>query len=140
MTKIDFSSVTKQLTDVGIEVRQHDGIWTTSFKFDAKWQQPAMLVLPDESDYFVAFSPVISKKLEVTTFEGLSIDALRAILRAQSKILLAKFEVWSYQDKTQYSAVSPCSTVNFDGGKLRRRLFACATLAFDIRNDLNEIE
>jgi hypothetical protein len=145
MSGLDLSTVTKALENEGLEVHadENDGVWSMSFEFNAR-KQPVILSAPrsppDESifnHYLLAISFIKSDRLQ-GTIDELSETTLRTVLKVQAEVLLAKFDYWVSDNTTYYVAVSPCSIVNVDGPKLRRRLEACAELASRIRAALLE--
>ncbi|HEX4423001.1 MAG TPA: hypothetical protein VH165_34025 [Kofleriaceae bacterium] len=144
MSRLDYVAVTRALKEDGLEFHadEETGVWTMSFEFNAR-QQSVMLSAPSAepsifSQYLLAVSFISSAYLE-GPLDSLSPDILRTVLKAQSEVLLAKFDYWSVEGKTHYVAVSPCSIVAFDGHKLRMRLESCADLAARIRAALLEL-
>jgi hypothetical protein len=137
---VDAKAVTAALTAEGLHVSPDEErfSWALSFEVLAR-EQAAVLVLPPGAEYFIALASIRSPKL-AGPFETLSIETLRTIIKLQStnNNLLAKFDVVSTSNFTLYIAISPCSVVNWDGTKLRKRLHACAELAAQIRLSLQE--
>lgn len=145
MSGLDPSTVTRALESEGLEINtdENDGVWSMSFELNAR-RQEVILSAPSSppgesifSHYLVALSFIDSDRLQ-GPIDELSTRTLRTVLKAQAEVLLAKFDYWSSENTTCYVAVSPCSIVNVDGPKLRRRLEACAELASRIRAALLE--
>jgi hypothetical protein len=148
MSGIDPAEVTKALESEGLafEANETSRVWSMTFEINAREQQAllsAPFSSPDESvntQYLVAMSPIVSDRLK-TPLEMLSTATLRTLMRAQAEVLLAKVDYLnSDSGDIIYFAMSPCSIVNVDGPKLRRRLEACADLASRIRAALLEPE
>jgi hypothetical protein len=145
MSGIDPASVTQALVSEGLEVNadEEEGVWSMVFEVNTR-NQTVILIAPssppDESvfsHYLLAVSRVVSDRLELP-IDQLPASTLRTLLKAQAEVLLAKLDYWTIERKTSYVTVSPCSIVNIDGAKLRRRLEACADLASRIRAALLE--
>lgn len=146
MSGIDGAAVTAALKDEGLEVHadEEEGQWGMSFELNAR-KQYAVLIAPqslrDEpmlNRYFLAISFIESDVLN-KAIEQLPAEVLRTLLKVQAEVLLAKIDYWGLDDEPIYAAISPCSVVNVDGPKLRRRLEACADLAARVRAALMEL-
>lgn len=133
---VDASAVTRALEAEGLRVDADEAhmFWALRFEVYAR-PQTAILVLPPDSEYFVAMTLVNSPALN-RPVEELPATTLSTIIKLQSDEMLAKFVVLklrSVASASTYATASPCSRRQWDGRKLRLRLEACATLAAQIR-------
>jgi hypothetical protein len=113
---------------------EHQRFWSVVFDFQAK-TKTAFLFLPEGGEYFIAFSPIISERLQ-GKLEDISVDTLRTVIRTASGSMLTKFEYAESDRGTVFVAMSECSTDGFTGKKLHRRLEACARLAVRLEDAL----
>jgi hypothetical protein len=136
---VDASAVTRALEAEGLKVAADEAHMFWALRLEALARpQTAILMLPPESEYFVAAALVNSPALSGPVDE-LSAATLRTIIKLQSDEMLAKFVVIRLRADTgdpTYATASPCSRRQWDGRKLRLRLEACATLAAQIRGAL----
>jgi hypothetical protein len=117
-----------------VEADEAHLFWALRFEVYAR-PQTAVLILPPESEYFVAMTLVNSPALQ-RPIEELPATTLSTIIKLQSDEMLAKFVVLRLRSEPSaltYATASPCSRRQWDGRELRLRLEACATLAAQIR-------
>lgn len=130
--------VTAALKETGlkVEVDEDKLVWRMGFTINAI-DHPTLLMVLSGSNHFWAVAPIISDRLRAP-FSSLSAEVLRAILRAQAEMELAKFHIVNEADAV-YAAISLCSKDQWTGDKLFMRLYRCAELAAKIRAVLLEI-
>lgn len=137
---VTFENVTKELQREGLDFRAKDGqIWHVTFEV-GRTKQPIIMFMPPEpisdGSYFTMFSPLVSEKLS-GGLDALDADALRKIFRIASGEWLARVDVLRLESGEDMFVVrSECSVIGFDGGRLRRRMEAVATLAAKVESEL----
>jgi hypothetical protein len=137
MTKVNFKEVTASLGAQGLHVdaTEDEQMWRLSFEMGSTTQRVLLLLPPEGTGYFLATAFIDSPKLQ-GPFEALPMKVLRTVLKTQNESWLAKFFSSPARGQTVYAAVSACSTDDWNGEKLRNRLYACSKLAVRIREEL----
>jgi hypothetical protein len=119
-----------QVTDV-----QPNECWSVPFDIDGK-QYTTLIFNGRGTSYFLIMCPVLG--LPWSSINDATIEELRRIIRLGSAVRLARLEYHEGENVSLFIAVSECSTENFTGLKLRRRMEACAQLAAKMRSEFPE--
>jgi hypothetical protein len=127
--------IVRMLRDEGLiatEIPKANG-WEVPFIVDGEGEQ-VLLMHVEQSEYLAIVSLIAPRSLDT-----LDAEELRELIIVASRVSLAKLEYVTAGDFKGIFATSECATESVTGGKIRRRLEACARLAHDARKSLDRI-